>query len=414
MFNLDTPHITHGVRSLRIMCAGLLIGASFFAFSQNLAQAVPSNPTNTAIQATQNEVDAAREKQDNLATDLELASEDYEEAKANLDAVRATIRQTDVQLKDAQAELVAIQEQFENRAVNIYKNDTISFVDVLMGASDFSDLVTRVQFMTQISQQDAEIMQSIRQAKAKIENAKLKLEEQEKEQSRLTTDASAKQRRAQRIYAEQNAYLNSLNDQLKEQVAQERARLEEVARKEAAAAAERARVAAEAARREAAAEAARKAASSSNNNGSSNQGSGSQDSSSNSDNLGAANSRVVSIARQFIGKTPYVWGGSTPSGFDCSGLTQYCYRQIGKSIPRNSRAQYQAGVSAGVMIPASRTDLLEPGDLLFFARNKDASRIHHVAIYAGNGRMIHAPQTGQMVSETSLWARSDYVGATRP
>lgn len=378
---------------------------------------VPQSPSNAEIQATQSQVSDARAKQDALAEELELAGEDYEEAKANLEAVRTEIRASDVALKEAQKELVSAQEQFDSRAVNIYKNDPISFIEVFMGASDFSELVTRIQFMTQISQQDAEIVKSIRQAKAKLENAKLKLEEQEREQERLAKDASAKQKKAQLIYAEQNAYLNSLNSQLKDLIDKERARLEEVARKEAAAAAERARIAA------AAAEAARNQQSNNSNTGGSQSSSPDKPNSSgtvsggrtfNSGSLGSPNTSVVDIARQYIGKTPYLWGGITPAGFDCSGLTQYCYKKIGISIPRTSRSQYQSGA----FIPADRTDLLEPGDLLFFGTNKDPGRIHHVAIYSGNGRMIHAPQAGYKVAEVSLWARinsrNDYVGATRP
>ena len=94
--------------------------------------------------------------------------------------------------------------------------------------------------------------------------------------------------------------------------------------------------------------------------------------------------QAVDIASQFLG-VPYVWGGTTPSGFDCSGLTQYVYNQLGKSIPRVSEDQQNFGMDVPL-------DMLKPGDLLFFGRPA-----HHVTIYAGNGLMIHAPHTGDVV-----------------
>ena len=123
---------------------------------------------------------------------------------------------------------------------------------------------------------------------------------------------------------------------------------------------------------------------------------------------------MVGVARSFIGKAPYVWGGVTPAGFDCSGLTMYCYRQVGIGIPRTSREQF----NYGTRIPADRLDLLAVGDLVFFARDADPGRIHHVGIYSGDGNYIHAPQAGVPVSESSLLGRivtrGDYVGAVRP
>ncbi|MGB4441229.1 MAG: C40 family peptidase, partial [Coriobacteriia bacterium] len=122
--------------------------------------------------------------------------------------------------------------------------------------------------------------------------------------------------------------------------------------------------------------------------------------------------QVVSIALQYLG-VPYVWGGSTPSGFDCSGLTQYCYRQVGVSLPRTSQSQYQAGQH----IARDRLDLLRPGDLVFFGTNGDAGDVHHVGMYVGDGNYVHAPYTGAVVRVDSLNARissrSDYVGGSR-
>ncbi|MFH5821479.1 C40 family peptidase [Georgenia sp. AZ-5] len=106
----------------------------------------------------------------------------------------------------------------------------------------------------------------------------------------------------------------------------------------------------------------------------------------------ASASAVVDFARQFIG-TPYVYGGTTPEGFDCSGFTQYVYAQFGVSLPRTSGAQ----ASAGVRVSAAEA---RPGDLVAWPG--------HVGIYTGNGNNIAARQPGTPLSETPIY-RSDAV-----
>ena len=103
---------------------------------------------------------------------------------------------------------------------------------------------------------------------------------------------------------------------------------------------------------------------------------------------------------QYLG-VPYVWGGASPSGFDCSGLASYAYAQIGKSVPHYTGAIWAA-------FPKVPSDQLEPGDLVFF------NGLGHMGIYIGGGQYVHAPHTGDVVKVSSLGDRSDYVGAVRP
>lgn len=114
--------------------------------------------------------------------------------------------------------------------------------------------------------------------------------------------------------------------------------------------------------------------------------------------------QIVFTALQMVG-VPYLYGGETPRGFDCSGLVQYAYRSAGVPVPRTSREQLKASIPVSL-------DSATAGDLLFF-QSKDYS---HVGIYLGEGRFIHAPSTGKTVSIGSFnntYYRRNFVRAGR-
>jgi uncharacterized protein YgiM (DUF1202 family) len=125
-----------------------------------------------------------------------------------------------------------------------------------------------------------------------------------------------------------------------------------------------------------------------------------------------ASGDVASYAVQFVGYR-YVWGGSSPrSGFDCSGLTSYVYRQFGVNLPRTAAAQFNSRYGAVI----SSLNNLAPGDLLFYATGRSRG-ISHVAIYIGNGQMVHAMSPAYGVQISSIWGSywtSRFVGALRP
>jgi cell wall-associated NlpC family hydrolase len=108
---------------------------------------------------------------------------------------------------------------------------------------------------------------------------------------------------------------------------------------------------------------------------------------------------AVNIASQYIG-TPYVYGGASPGGFDCSGLTSYVYRQLGKQLPRSAEGQYEAAQK----IPQSWA---QKGDLVFFG---SPGAVYHVGIYVGNGVIEHAPHPGTSVEYARIWTGDYMVG----
>jgi len=118
---------------------------------------------------------------------------------------------------------------------------------------------------------------------------------------------------------------------------------------------------------------------------------------------GPLGARAAALARSFVG-TPYRFGGDSPSGFDCSGLVFYVYRELGLSIPRTAAEQRAAAQHVD-------GDALEPGDLVFFSTPKD-----HVGIYLGHGEFVHAPAHGRTVERARLdtpYFILGYAGAGR-
>ena len=114
---------------------------------------------------------------------------------------------------------------------------------------------------------------------------------------------------------------------------------------------------------------------------------------------------AVAYGRKYLG-VPYVWGGTTPSGFDCSGYAQYVYRQMGINLPRTSYQQWDYLRNRGKSIAAKQ---LQPGDLVFFGKGK----VSHVMMYAGGGMLIGASggkKMGGSVKIKPLGYRGDVVG----
>lgn len=109
----------------------------------------------------------------------------------------------------------------------------------------------------------------------------------------------------------------------------------------------------------------------------------------------AGGSGAIAIGQRYTG-TPYLWGGTTPSGFDCSGFIQYVHRQMGINLPRTAQAQ----ASAGPRVSASEA---RPGDIVSFT---GSGGVYHNGIYAGNGMMLDSPRAGKSIEMRKIWSSS--------
>ena len=359
--------------------------AAVIAMLASIVVSASAAPSNSAIEKKRKAAEAADRKLQDLGDEVEMRGEELAEIEDAVLKTRQQIAATESHLDRAEADLTRTQSQLYRRASVIYRSGEIGVVSVLVGANDFQDFISRLDLMRRIGKSDASMVSSVKDAKARVETSKAALESRQAEQVALRSEARDKSTQVRRALEVQERYVGSLKADLKQLIDEERKRQEAAAAKLRAEAQARAREIAE-------------------RNARTRTFTGEP---------GSPHPDVVRIAERYLG-VPYVWGGTSPSGFDCSGLVQYCYNEIGIYLPRTSRVQFHAGS----YIPPDRLDLLKAGDLVFFGYGGDAGKIHHVGMYVGNGMMIHAPYTGSRVSRASLIARinsrGDYVGACRP
>jgi peptidoglycan DL-endopeptidase CwlO len=292
------------------------------------------------------------------------ASSRYQMATRRLRQVEHQLDVNRVALGVAHGNLSRAQRALAKRLVAIYTSDEQqqSSLAVILGARSLDDLISRIETVNSVSKQDASLIHEVVSYHHQIVQRRALLRAQRVRASRLVSARAAARNRIEgKLSAERHLY-SAVRSQLQQMISQQQA--------QQAAAARAARVA------------ARDQANAPTGSFGVGQPTGSIPS--------GRYSGVVGIAMQYLG-TPYVWGGASPAGFDCSGLVMYVFAQVGISLPHNTVAQYDYPNS--VSVPQSQ---LQPGDLVFFYG------LGHVGIYVGNGQFIHAPHTGDVVRISSL------------
>ncbi|MHB0979752.1 MAG: C40 family peptidase [Thermoleophilia bacterium] len=341
-----------------------------------------------AVSSAKREAQALREQVQELDDTLEAAREDYSYAKLQLDETQKAIETNQAHLAQAETDLGIANDRLEQRVVNIYRNGRVGLLDALFGADSFGDFINRFDLLTLIGVQDGVVLGQVSTYREDVARRKEQLASDQQKQKELLAQAKDATARVEQKLAERKKLLAGKEKEIAQLEREEEQRQRKLA-EEAAKAAEAARKAAQRARQQ----------TTSTKKGSSGGSSAGASQPSHNVPSSSVGGSVVDVALRYVG-VPYVWGGESPSGFDCSGLVKYSFAQVGVSLPHSSRALYGVGEAV------ARSDL-QPGDLVFFG-----SPIHHVGIYVGGGNMVHAPYTGANVRVNSI-DRSNYTGARR-
>jgi cell wall-associated NlpC family hydrolase len=311
---------------------------------------------------------------------LNAAVEAYNLANVRLHAIKGDLRTNKIELNVARSTLKTSQRELAKRIVTAYtSNDQNSTLSVLLGSTSLNDLLNRIETINATSKQDTQIVHEVTAAKRAIQRHRVALQNAKTSQERVVAQKAAERQHIESQLAQRRALLSSIRGEIAHLKAIEAARELQLAQ------AARARLAASPPTN---ASAPAVGVSASTPEGAS---------------VAPPNTHggVVGIAMRYLG-VPYVWGGASPRGFDCSGLVMYVFAQIGVSLPHSSYSQF------GMGIPVTLSEL-QPGDLVFFA---GAS---HVGIYIGGGQFIHAPHTGDVVKISSLtgWYAATFAGGRR-
>ena len=308
---------------------------------------------------------------------LEVLAEGLEEAYARGVELLADASKLDRRRRAAERELAVAQAELDERARSSYMAGPGWFVAGLVGADDPADALARLPLQKAVLEADLALVDRVAGIKAKLDATRSRLSARLVDQARGAEQLDAKRAQAQRLAADIERELRTMDRRVAALIDQQQRR--EEASQQAAYADNLA-----AARRSGTAPARDGRAS-------------------------AAARKAVAVALAQLG-SPYVWGAEGPATFDCSGLTSFAYAAAGITIPRVSRAQFAAYAGLRPIDPLH----LVAGDLVFFADNPgNPSTIHHVGIYIGKGLMVEAPHTGAVVRTSSIW-RPSYAGAVRP
>jgi cell wall-associated NlpC family hydrolase len=359
-----------------------LLTALFVAVSLASVRTAAADPSVSAKRAEAESVLAQIQEIDGQ---LSHAIESYNLANVKLDRIKGELKTNSKHLTIARTSLKAAERHLSERLVALYQGGGGGgTIEVILAAKSIDDLLNRIDAVDRVSDQDARVLREVKSFRAQVIERKGRLERAQKAQVQVVADKAAQRSSIEGQLAERQRLLSSIKDQIASLEAAERLRQQRLAAQAQA----RFRATQQ---QQTPTEAAPEALV--------------QSGSVEEAIAPAPDARyggVVGIAMQYLG-VPYVWGGASPSGFDCSGFAMYVFAQVGVSLPHHAATQYGMGTAVS-------KDQLQAGDLVFF------NGLGHMGIYIGGGQFIHAPHSGDVVKISSLsdsWYARTWVGARR-
>ncbi len=341
------------------------------AASVGLAAALVAGTGPAAIADPPLTIAEAKARITQLEIDASAIDQEYVDVKEQLDHGRSVVKRKQADVRAQTAQVRRLKVQVGQVALAQFQNRNLDTAAQLIVTPDTDDFLSQISTVEKVSENQNAVLQDYQRKQAELAETELSAK----------TDLAA--------LTEQERKLKSLRTASDKKIAESKAVLAKLTAEQQRKIAAEERKAAEAARNEA----------ESGTTGKTEPASPDEDDVS----VPAGSSRGVralAFARSQLGD-PYRFGSAGPDSYDCSGLTSAAWKSVGVSLPRSSRSQFGAGRSV------SRSELA-PGDLVFFY-----SPISHVALYAGNGQIIHAPRPGKGVQYTSL-SSMPWAGAKRP
>jgi peptidoglycan DL-endopeptidase CwlO len=342
------------------------------------------------INATEDQIDNFETMIQQLDDRISQAMDKSQKLNDQIKTQQGKIVETEVEIEEAEASLNAHKEVYSERLKSIQlegKQSIVTYAELLLSSNNLSEFFTRFTAISSIMESDTALLNGLNEKEQALTEAKKKLHVEYNQLKESQNELASQQKKIQedkaKIQKELVAAESTLQNQ-KGQLAQQQAQ-EEAQRR--------------------AQEEARRQAQLAQQQFTQRQSGGTKTSKSaptlhlSNESTSATASNVIAIAKRYMG-IPYVWGGTTPNGFDCSGLTSYVFRQVGINLPRVSRDQQRVGTR----ISPSQ---VQPGDLVF-----RGSPAYHVGIYIGGGQYIHAPQTGDVV-KISTYNPAKFTSAAR-
>lgn len=329
-----------------------LMGSNSFVKAEPIQSNISSNQSSDVtkqISALENQMEKTDNEIQNTMIEINKNTE-------NINKINTYVKETSKEIWDREEILKDDELENNNTAKAIYENggSIVTLLNIVIESKDFSDFIGKTTAVNKILAADKEVVKKVHEDKKYIEN----------KQNKLLLN---------RVKVEK--LLNSNKDKL-DKLNQEKSRQTETLTKLNVL----------------------KATLSTASKNSANINVYSQGIS--TGHLIYGDNNIVNYAKNFLG-VPYLWGGTSASGFDCSGFVQYVYAHFGVNLPRTTYEQVNVGTTV--------TGALEPGDLIFFG---DTKAPHHVAMYIGNGEYIQAPHTGDFIKISPI-ADSGYSIAKR-